>query len=194
MLQLAGVGKNPLTGGPASSLKPTIAVTMPYEIAAQNVAISSGQMTLTSIYLAANQTVSNINFVSSGTAESGGSHLWFALYDDGRGSTTANQLALLGQTADQTGAAAFAANTNLGLALNSPVITTYTGIYYVAIMCVGTTPTLAGLARFSTATIQTGTSLGTNLSMNVGSGLTTTAPNPSGGAPYSNATLFAYVS
>ena len=194
LLALTGRGKVPLTGGPAGSLKSCIAETMPFEHASANVTLSSGVMTLAPIYISQNQTITSINFVSNSTAESGGSHLWFALYDDGRGSATASQLYLLAQTQDQTGAAAFAANTNLGLALNIPYITTYTGIYYIAIMCVGTTPTITGQTRASTASIQIGASGGALMGSTAGSGLTSQAPSPSGTITSSVNTLYAYVS
>jgi len=195
ILSLTGRGKVPLTGGPAGSLKSPLSETMSFDCAVSANVIATGVMELTSIYLIQGQIVSSINYVSGSTAESGGSHLWFALYDDGRGSATANQLALLSQTTDQTGAAAFAANTNLGLALNSPVVATYTGIYYVAIMCVGTTPTLAGVTRTSTASIQiAGAGTGAVFGGTAGSSLTTTAPNPSGAVTGSVRTNYAYVS
>jgi hypothetical protein len=153
---MTGVGRTPFTGGPAGSLKSTIAQTIPWEMCSTGgpPALSSGTMLLSSIYIATGQIISNINFISSNTAESGGSHLWFALYDDGRGSSTAGQLALLGQTADQTGAAAFGANANLGLSLLTPYTTTYSGIYFIGAMCVATTtPFLIGNQRFSSATV-----------------------------------------
>jgi hypothetical protein len=193
-LALTGRGKVPLTGGPAGTLKACIAETMSFDYAVSNSSISTGVMTLTPIYLCQGQTITSINYVSCSTAESGGSHLWFALYDDGRGSTTAGQLSLLGQTPDQTAAAAFAANTNLGLALNIPYLTTYTGIYYLAIMCVGTTPSISGLSRSSLASIQIGSSTGSLLGATAGSGLTSQAPSPSGALTYTLTSLYAYVS
>jgi hypothetical protein len=190
-----GVGKLPFTGGPATLLNSVIAQTMPFEKADGATAPATGVMDLTAIYLPVSKIITNINYISSTTAEATGTHLWFALYDDGRGSTTAGQLALLGQTTDQTGAAAFAANTNLGLSLLTPYTTTYTGIYYIGFLCVATTmPTLCGAIRASTASIQLAASAGALLSGTAGSGLTTAAPNPSGAVTISSRTQFAYVS
>lgn len=190
-----GVGKMPLTGGPSTNLKSPIAQTLPFECAVSVITPSTGVMNVTSIYLTAGQTISNINFVSGSTAEGTGTHLLFCLYDDGRSSTTVNQLALLGQTADQTGAAALAANTNLGLALITPYITTYSGIYYVGFICAATTmPTLAGITRGSTASITVASATGAFYSGTAGSSLTNQAPNPSGTVTVSAATIYAYVS
>jgi hypothetical protein len=195
VLSVSGVGKLPITGGPSSLLKAPIAQTMPFEAAVSAVTLTTAVCSACPIYLPQGVTISNINFVSGSTAESGGSHLWYALYDDGRGSTTANQLALLGQTADQTGAAAFGANTNLGLSLITPYATTYTGYYYVAICCVGTTPTLAGVIRASTAAIQVSAqATGAVYGGTFGSGLTNQAPSPSGAVTATGFTAYAYVS
>ena len=190
--QMTGLGVMPITGGPAGGLVPPIAQTIPFAAFNTVVAASTGVMSLTAIHIPAGQTISNINFLSGSTAESGGSHLWFALYDDGRNSTTASQLALLRQTPDQTGAAAFGATTNLGLTLTSPYTTTYSGIYYIAFMCVGTLPTLvASTHQVTTFRITPG---GTTMSFTAGSALTNAAPNPCG-AITGNANMFyAYVS
>lgn len=192
-----GYGRIPITGGPASSLKPSIAQTCPLEHSAPSIQPATGTLQLTAIYLTANQTISNINFLSGTTAEATGTHLWFALYDDGRGSSTANQLALLGQTPDQTGAAAFAANTNLGLALITPYTTQYSGIYYVGVMCAaGTTPQLFGNTRTSTASIQLASTTSSTFthSMTAGSSLTANAPHPSGVLSFSAQVYYAYLS
>lgn len=182
IFSMMGLGKFPASGGPSSNY-PLIAQTTPFEIAVSNtVALSTGVAQFSAIYLLAGTTITNINYISVG-AESGGSHLWFALYDDGRGSTSSAQFALLQQTSDQTGAAAFAANTNLGLSLITPYTTTYTGIYYVAIMCAGTTPTLMGSpANGSTGGGSPNLSSTTNsyVSFTAGAGLTNAAANPSG--------------
>jgi hypothetical protein len=141
----------------------------------------SGTLYLFPIYIALGCTISNINFVSGSTAESGGSHLWFALYDDGRAAPT-GKLALLGQTADQTGAAAFAANTNLGLSLLTPYTTLYGGIYHVGFQCVATgMPALTCLNRGSVAAIQIASSTGAFVGGGIVSGVSSgNAPNPSG--------------
>ncbi len=86
---------------------------------------ASGTMQMTSIMLPAGRVVTGISFVSGSTAESGGTHLWFALY---RG----DNLALLAQSTDDTAAAAFAANTMLRKALTTPQTLPYSGLYYLA--------------------------------------------------------------
>lgn len=195
ILQVIGCGKSPVTGGPATQLLSTISETMPYELTQSAVSPTSGIMSLFPIHLNINKKISNINFVSV-AAESGGSHLWFALYDDGRSVSSSNsQLGLLSQTADQTGAAAFGANTNLGLSLLWPYVTTYDGIYYVGIMYVGSSLTLAGQSgRASTAAITLAANTGTFSSGTAGSGLTTNAPDPTGTITIANYTAYAYVS
>jgi len=192
---MMGAGKMPVTGGPSGALRAAIGQTLPLETFTGNssLSISTGVMSLSPIFLVAGQVITNINFIST-TAESGGSHLWFAIYDDGRGSATAGQLALLGQTLDQTGAAAFPATTNLGLSLMVPFTTTYSGFYYLAIMCVGTTPVLRGTLLASTASIQIGSTTGAFIGGTAGSSLTNMAPNPSGAVSMSRQIIYAYVS
>jgi hypothetical protein len=193
-----GMGINPITGGPAGSLKSVIAVTIPYKICVSSPGPSSGVMDLTAIFIPVGQTISNINFVTAGTGATGPTHWWFALYDDGRGSSTAGQLALLGQTADQT-STAMAANTNFGLALFTPWVTQYTGIYYIGYMqTVSTTmATLTGSLRGGGGTasvILSSNCTSSFYSGTAGSGLTNQAPNPSGAITVSARTEFAYVS
>jgi hypothetical protein len=194
--QVNGVGKMPITGGPSSLTLPTIAQSVPYEVCNSTTPTpTSGVMELTSIYLTTNTTISNINCVSGVTAESGGSHLWFALYDDGRSSTVSGQLGLLEQTADQTGAAAFPATTNLGLSLLSPYLTTYSGIYYIAFMCAATTvPNLAAASHFGGTGITLSSASNSVIGGTAGSSLTSTAPNPSGAVTAASHSIYAYVS
>ena len=188
---LLGIGKIPSLGGPASLQTPSIAQTHPLETLTGTQTPLSTRMYLSSIYINTNQTIRNINYISSG-AESGGSHLWFALYDDGRGSSSAGQLALLGQTADQTGAVAFPSTTNLGLSLLTPYTTTYSGVYYVGFQCVaGGTPTILAVLINGGAT-SAGAFYGGFVSVN-----SSNAPNPSGAINTSSANtfnLYAYVS
>lgn len=194
---LCGMGKIPITGGPSGALRSPIAITVCMDTSGSNVATpSTGVMSLTSIFITAGQTITNINYQSGFlSSESGGSHLWYALYDDGRGSSTAGQLALLGQTADQTGAATLAANTNLGLSLILPYRTTYSGLYYVGFMCVATgMPNLVTKNLGSSLAIQIGNSAGAFISGTAGSGLLNLAPNPSGAITATTNMNFAYVS
>jgi len=183
-----GIGKMPVTGGPAGNFRSSIAQTTPIEAIQNTVTPATGTMYLASIYLNAKQTITNINFISV-AAESGGSHLWFALYDDGRGSSSAGQLALLGQTADQTGAAAFGSNTNLGLSLLAPYTTTYNGTYYVAFQYVGSSLTLWGNSLAGMPT-----SVGAFYNGIVASVSSGNAPNPSGSPATTTIGLYAYLS
>jgi len=192
IFSLVGV-KLPLTGGPAGTLKSAIAQTMPYDFCG-TVTPTQANMILTPIYVTQGQVITSINMVTVGAATTP-THTWWALYDDGRGSSTANQLALLGQSADQA-AGAIGANTNLGLALLSPYTTTYTGIYYVAWYNSGTTaPTMAGFAITSTASIQiAGAATGALYRGTIAVTATAAAPNPSGAVSAGTIGIFAYIS
>ena len=183
-----------MTGGPSTNLKSTIAQTMPFEIAGSNNSVispSTGVMNLTAILIPGGQTIANINFISSASVSVGGTHLWFALYDDGRGSSSAGQLALLGQTNDNGGNM----GGNVGLSLLTPYTTTYSGIYFLGFMCTAATqmPQLAGSARNGTATIQVSPYV-TFSSGTAGSGLTNQAPNPSGAVTSNASNIYAYIS
>ena len=146
--------------------------------------------------------VTNINFVTGGTAESGGSHCLFGLYDDGRGTATANQLKLLATSADNTGATFMAANTNMGVVMTSPYTCTYTGIYYVALVTVGTNATMVGTVKGGTAAtninfpVTAGGVANTGLfwAASAGSGITTALPDPSGALTSVALSMYAYVS
>jgi hypothetical protein len=191
---LTGLGKSPVNLGATIGKNP-IAQTMPVEATVSTVTPATGVMDLTAIYLVAGQTISSIAFLTVGAA-TGPTHWWFALYDDGRGSSTAGQLALLGQTPDQV-AGALGANTAIPLSLITPWITQYTGIYYIAfLLTVSTTmATLAGLTKVSTAGIQLSLNCANSFhSLTAGSGLTNAAPNPSGALTISTRTEYGVVS
>jgi hypothetical protein len=102
---------------------------------------TSGTITMTAIWLPAGSVVTGITFVSGSTAESGGSHLWYALYK-GNSPFGATTYTLMAQSADAVGAAAFAANTALREALTAPQTCPYSGLYLLGFCCVGTVPTL----------------------------------------------------
>jgi hypothetical protein len=102
---------------------------------------TSGTITMTGIWLPAGKTVTGITFVSGATAESGGSHLWYALYK-GNNPWGATAYTLMAQSTDVTGAAAFGANTALREALTAPQVCPYSGLYLLGFCCVGTIPTL----------------------------------------------------
>jgi len=183
-----GVGKVPYN---ASS--PVIAQTISLELAnTTGGSLGSGQINLTAIYLPLATTITNITLLSNSTAESGGSHLWFALYDDGRSSSSAGQLALLSQTADQTGATVFAANSALTLALLAPYVTTYSGIYYIAFCC--TASTVPSLANGQASSLVAITASGVTIATSVTSTFTNLAPNPSGALTATMIPFYSYVS
>ena len=191
--------KSPITGGPAGSLKSPIAQTLPFEMCSGATGNSSALLLLNALYITQGQTITNINYVTATTAASGPTHLWFALYDDGRGSSTAGQLALLGQTADQ-GSAAINANTNIGLSLILPWTTQYSGIYYAALLQVATVTaaTFAGNSKASTFSSMGIASGGTGQlfpwsAIGTG-GLTNQAPALSGALALKSGSEFAYVS
>ncbi len=132
--QVASAGGGLLPVGTATGTAPW-AQTFDRRLAVSAVfAPTSGTMTMTGIWLPAGKIVSGISFCSGSTAESGGSHLWYALYK--------SDLTFMAQSADAVGAAAFAANTLLREPLTAPVTLPYSGLYYLAFCCVGTIPTL----------------------------------------------------
>lgn len=101
-------------------------------------ALATGVMTAVPVFLHKGDVVTNLTFVSGGTAGATLTHWWFALYSD------AATPKLLAQTADQV-AAAWAANTVKTLPLAAPVTIAEDGFYWLAVMVAATTvPTLAG--------------------------------------------------
>jgi hypothetical protein len=89
--------------------------------------------------------ISAMSVMAGATAESGGSHAFMALY-----AGTGASPALLGQTADDTGAASIAASTVYTKSLATPVLITPSnapnGFVYATIAVTGTPPTLSGCA------------------------------------------------
>ncbi len=164
-LAYANTQETYLNGNPAF-----LRANMPRTAAVGNLAaLSTGVMTSTAILLFAGDVVSNLTFVSGGTAAGTPTHWWFALYSN------ASTPALLAQSADQT-SGAWAANTAVSLALATPQTISTTGIYYAACMVTATTPpTLAG------ASVQTGADAAVLVGMKTlaqtsGSALVATAP------------------
>jgi hypothetical protein len=96
--------------------------------------------------------IANLTMVSL-TAEATGTHAWVGIAD-----STNKVLAV---SADQTGAAYFAANsavtTPVTIDGTKPLVTTYTGLYYVFVCVVasGTMPTFASAPAFTHAAIST---------------------------------------
>ena len=92
-------------------------------------------------------TISNLTLVSI-AAEATGTHAWVGVADSSG--------KVLGVSADNTGAAYFAANTVTTTALVTPFVTAYTGLYY-GFVCVvgGTIPTFAAAPAFAHVAIST---------------------------------------
>ena len=98
--------------------------------------LSSGRLSLQAIWLPAGITINSISFWSATTAGATLTNQLFGLYD-----IHLNLLA----TSVNDGATAWAANSKKQLALTAPFTTTYSGIYYLAIMVAATTvPTMKG--------------------------------------------------
>jgi hypothetical protein len=98
--------------------------------------LSSGRLSLQSIWLPAGITINSISFWSATTAGATLTNQLFGLYD--------NNLNLLRQSNNDT-STAWAANARKTLTLTAPFTTTYSGLYYLAIMIAATTvPTLKG--------------------------------------------------
>ncbi|MEU0671359.1 hypothetical protein ABZ330_00405 [Streptomyces sp. NPDC006172] len=126
-------------------------------------AAASGVMCSVALYLQDGDTVTNLTFISAGTAAGTPTNYFFALYS-GAG-------ALLAQSADQL-TAAWAADTAKTLALSAPVKISKSGIYYAAIsVTASTVPTLVGTVGAKPHLTGEG-----NLSQTSGSSLTGTAP------------------
>lgn len=150
---------------------------------------TTGTMYVTAIWLPAEMTVSGITFVSGATAESGGSHLFYALYSRNPVSAVCT---LMAQAADNGGGAAFGANTAFRMALTTAQKLTYSGFYYLAFACTGTTPTLYNI-----------TNTGINANGNIAGmtpilaasadAVTTTAPSTLGALTTVTAALYAFV-
>lgn len=141
------------------------------ELAGNLSALTTQVMLSTAIYLEAGDVVTNLTFLSGGTAANTPTNWWFALYD------TSATPALLAQTADQT-STAWGANTAMTVALQTVQRITTTGIYYAAIMVKATAvPTLAGFAALENAAAAGAVVSGQKiLAQTSGSSLTATAP------------------
>jgi hypothetical protein len=156
-----------LDGKPSTILKPNLSR---QQLVTNGATLATGVMTSTAVFLEAGELVTNLTFLSGGTAAGTPTNWWFALYDD---SATP---ALLAQSADQL-TAAWAANTAKTLALATAQAAPRTGIYYAAINVTATTPpTLAGVTLENAAAagaIVTGQKI---LAQTSGSGLAGVAP------------------
>jgi len=132
-----------------------------------------GTLTMTGIWLPQGMTVNAITFMSGATGENG-THLWYAIY-------RADTLALMAQSTDNTTAGAFGASLSFRQALTAPVVTPYTGLYYLGFLCAGTTcPTLLNITSAVTTNLGGVASVAPILAATSSSGLTAAAPNPAG--------------
>ena len=126
-------------------------------------ALATGVMTSVDLWLNEGDLVTNLSFISAGTAAGTPTAYWFALYDPTG--------ALMAQTADQT-STAWAADTVKTLALATAQRITRSGRYKAAINVTATTPpSLVGTQAAKPVLAGEG-----NLAQTSGSGLTTTAP------------------
>ncbi len=146
---------------------------------------TSGTLTLTAIMLPAGFTVTGITFVSGSTAESGGTHLWYALYKA--------DLTLMAQSADDTGGTSFGANTAFRKALATAQVCPYSGMYYLGFMGVATNPTLLNVAAATANANGSITGMTPILAATSSAAQTTTAPNPAGALTAIANALYAFV-
>lgn len=133
--------------------------------------VTSNAMTLTSgtlyrcgIHLPKGLTVTSITFASIGAAGAM-THQFFGLYD--------SSLVLLRSTGDDT-STAWGANTLKTLNLTSTFPTTYAGLHFIALLVVGTPPTIA-----NTTQAQALSSAAPQMNGNTSDTSQTSLPNPS---------------
>jgi len=149
---------------------------------------TSGTLTMTAIWLPAGTVVNGITFVSGATGETGGTHLWYALYK--------NDLTLMAQATDNTGATAFAAGTAFRMALTAAQTCPYTGLYYLGFMCAqsaGGVPTLLNITSAVTNALGSIAGMTPILAATSSTAQTTTAPNPAGALTTIAQALYAFV-
>lgn len=134
-------------------------------------ALTTAVMLSTALYLYEGDVVTNLTFLTGGTAAGTPTNYWFALYSN------AATPALLSQSADQT-STAWAANTALTLALGTAQTITTSGVYYAAIMVKASTPpTLAGVSVENAAAAGALIANQKVLAQTSGSSLAATAPS-----------------
>lgn len=153
---------------------------------------TSATLTLTAIWLPAGRVVTGITFVSGSTAESGGSHLWYALYK-GNQPLGASAYTLMAQATDNTGAAAFGANTAFRMALTAAQTCPYTGLYLLGFCCVGTVPTLLNITAATVNATGNITGMTPILACTADAALTNAAPATLGAQTAITQCLYAFV-
>lgn len=184
LLSQAGTGILPV--GTSALVTQPFAQTFDRRFALSTVfAPTSATLTLTGIWLPASKVVTGITFVSGSTAQSGGSHLWYALYKA--------DLTFMAQATDNTGAAAFAANTAFRMALTTPQTCTYSGLYYLGLCCVGTVPTLLNVTAATVNANGNITGMTPIVAATSTGSLTGTAPSPAGALTAITQALYAFV-
>lgn len=100
-------------------------------------ALTSGTLYACRLLLPIGVNIKNVSVLSNTTAEATGTHCWAGIADQ--------NMTLQGVSADNTGAAFFAASTLQAFALAVPYVTTYSGYFYVVFNATATTPpTLSG--------------------------------------------------
>lgn len=175
---------------PRNALRPTGAMyeTHPRQaITVTTGTLSSGQMRMIAIDLPAGLVVTSITFCSLGTALAGGTHQFFALYDNNTGRETGTPYALLRASNDDT-SNAWGTNTNKTLNLSSTYTTVTSGMFYLGLLVVATTmPTVIAMTSGLAALI--GSNVTPVISGTTGAGLTAlpnpaTAPSAASNPPY----------
>lgn len=150
---------------------------------------TSGTLTMTGIWLPAGKSITGITFVSGATGETGGTHLYYALYK--------SDLSFLAQATDNTGATAFGVNTAFRMALTTPQTCPYTGLYYLGFLCIqsaGGVPTLLNITSAVTNNNGSITGMTPIVAATSSAGLSTgVAPSPAGALTTIAQALYAFV-
>ncbi len=146
---------------------------------------ATGLLTLTAIFLPAGRTVTGITFVSGSTAESAGSHLWYALYKA--------DLTFMAQSTDDTGGTSFGANTAFRKALTAAQVCPYSGLYYLGFAAVATCPTLLCMVAANTNGQGAIAGMTPILGATSTGSLTGTAPSPAGALTSIVQSIYAFV-
>lgn len=189
-----GQGLLPVTQGTGTNC---FAETVPRRLC-NNISLQPTSATLyvTAVWLPQGTVVTGVTMVSGATAESGGTHFWYCLYKcaNPTGVVSATQVAtLMAQSTDDTAAAAMAANTALRKALTTAQTCPYTGLYYVGVCVVGTTPTLLNYTSGSVNAVGNITGMTPILAATADTGLTGTAPTTLGTMTAVVTNIYAYI-
>lgn len=141
---------------------------------------------MSAIWLPAGKVITGITFVSGSTAESGGSNLWYALYQ--------RDLTFMAQATSNTGAAALGANVAFRMALTGAQTCPYSGLYYLGFCAVATTmPTLLNVTAATVNANGNITGMSPILAATSSTALTGTAPTPAGALTTITQSLYAFV-